>query len=235
MWSGEGCGKIIQRFPKKDWDGTVFPQGVEMFCQPGGWRLSRERKLPTFFTVVLTDIDSERHFCSCLTFFEAEVNLQVRLSGEPSQEWPDGLIQPAQIFAPKSLILVSRLDYPEIFRGCLGLIYTVYIDSLSFPLEGLVANLFTCLVPLGGGSQKLFSLGAGDRQLIQTPLNDTLPVSGKSVALLFQQLVSDSFSLSFPYLCRYLLSFIVPLNVPPCKHVFVQRSHMRIIEENRGN
>uniref|UniRef100_A0A8C2E5H4 SET binding factor 2 n=1 Tax=Cyprinus carpio TaxID=7962 RepID=A0A8C2E5H4_CYPCA len=158
--SGEGCGKIIQRFPKKDWDGTVFPQGVEMFCQPGGWRLSRERKLPTFFTVVLTDIDSERHFCSCLTFFEAEVNLQVRL----------------------------RPLFYMCLCGCLGLIYTVYIDSLSFPLEGLVANLFTCLVPLGGGSQKLFSLGAGDRQLIQTPLNDTLPVSGKSVALLFQQL-----------------------------------------------
>ncbi|MEQ2289279.1 SET-binding factor 2, partial [Ameca splendens] len=35
---------------------------------------------------------------------------------------------------------------------------------------------------------KLFSLGAGDRQLIQTPLNDTLPVTFKSVALLFQQL-----------------------------------------------
>uniref|UniRef100_A0A9J7YA42 SET binding factor 2 n=2 Tax=Cyprinus carpio carpio TaxID=630221 RepID=A0A9J7YA42_CYPCA len=195
--SGEGCGKIIQRFPKKDWDGTAFPQGVEMFCQPGGWRLSRERKLPTFFTVVLTDIDSERHFCSCLTFFEAEVNLQgsktLETDGDGAEdvdeeEEEDGLIQPAQIFAPKSLILVSRLDYPEIFRGCLGLIYTVYIDSLSFPLEGLVANLFTCLVPLGGGSQKLFSLGAGDRQLIQTPLNDTLPVSGKSVALLFQQL-----------------------------------------------
>lgn len=26
------------------------------------------------------------------------------------------LIQPAQVFSPKSLILVSRLDYPEIFR-----------------------------------------------------------------------------------------------------------------------
>lgn len=49
------------------------------FCQPGGWRLSRERKAPTFFTVVLTDIDSDRHYCSCLTFYEAEVNLQVKL------------------------------------------------------------------------------------------------------------------------------------------------------------
>uniref|UniRef100_A0A3B5A7L6 SET binding factor 2 n=1 Tax=Stegastes partitus TaxID=144197 RepID=A0A3B5A7L6_9TELE len=186
--SGEGCGKIIQRFPKKDWEGTAFPQGVEMFCQPGGWRLSRERKAPTFFTVVLTDIDSDRHYCSCLTFYEAEVNLQVRPRHEEAEEEEDGLIQPAQVFAPKSLILVSRLDYPEIFRGCLGLIYTVHIDSLSFPLEGLVSNLFAFLVPVAGGSQKLFSLGAGDRQLIQTPLNDTLPVTCKSVALLFQQL-----------------------------------------------
>ncbi|KAM6980275.1 myotubularin-related protein 13 [Aplochiton taeniatus] len=191
--SGEGCGKIIQRFPKKDWEGTAFPQGVEMFCQPGGWRLSRERKAPTFFTVVLTDIESDRHYCSCLTFYEAEVNLQGSKTieeddDEDEDEEENGLIQPAQVFAPKSLILVSRLDYPEIFRGCLGLIYTVYIDSLNFPLEGLVANLFACLVPVAGGSQKLFSLGAGDRQLIQTPLNDSLPITCKSVALLFQQL-----------------------------------------------
>ncbi|XP_075878493.1 myotubularin-related protein 13 isoform X2 [Nelusetta ayraudi] len=191
--SGEGCGKIIRRFPKKDWEGTAFPQGVEMFCQPGGWKLSRDRKAPTFFTVVLTDIDSDRHYCSCLTFFEAEVNLQgsknIEADGDEDEETEEnGLIQPAQVFAPKSLILVSRLDYPEIFRGCLGLVYTVYIDSLSFPLEGLVANLFTFHVPVAGGSQKLFSLGAGDRQLIQTPLNDTLPVTCKSVALLFQQL-----------------------------------------------
>uniref|UniRef100_G3PSW8 SET binding factor 2 n=1 Tax=Gasterosteus aculeatus aculeatus TaxID=481459 RepID=G3PSW8_GASAC len=198
--SGEGCGKIIQRFPKKDWEGTAFPQGVEMFCQPGGWRLSRERKAPTFFTVVLTDIDSDRHYCSCLTFYEAEVNLQSEPSSADEEAEEDGLIQPAQVFAPKSLILVSRLDYPEIFRGCLGLIYTVHIDSLSFPLESLVANLFAFQVPVAGGSQVspkqknrqrsscLFSLGAGDRQLIQTPLNDTLPITCKSVGLLFQQL-----------------------------------------------
>lgn len=39
------------------------------------------------------------------------------------------------------------------FQGCLGLVYTVHIDSLSFPLEGLVANLFTFQVPVAGGSQ----------------------------------------------------------------------------------
>ncbi|NXR21766.1 MTMRD protein, partial [Hirundo rustica] len=124
------------------------------FCQPGGWQLSKERKQPTFFVVVLTDIDSERHYCSCLTFYEAEINLQVRDgTKEIEGEEESGLIQPAEVFAPKSLVLVSRLDYPEIFRACLGLIYTVYVDSLNVSLETLIANLCSCLVPASGGSQ----------------------------------------------------------------------------------
>uniref|UniRef100_A0A670I4L6 SET binding factor 2 n=1 Tax=Podarcis muralis TaxID=64176 RepID=A0A670I4L6_PODMU len=186
--SGDGLGKIIQRFPLKDLDDTPFPQGIELFCQPGGWHLSRERKQPTFFVVVLTDINSERHYCSCLTFYEAEINLQGEMEGETEGEEETGLIQPAEVFAPKSLVLVSRLDYPEIFRACLGLVYTVYVDNLHVSLESIIANLCSCFVPAAGGSQKLFSLGAGDRQLIQTPLHDSLPVTGTSVALLFQQL-----------------------------------------------
>uniref|UniRef100_A0A8D2LIY0 SET binding factor 2 n=1 Tax=Varanus komodoensis TaxID=61221 RepID=A0A8D2LIY0_VARKO len=186
--SGEGLGKIIQRFPLKDLDDTPFPQGIELFCQPGGWHLSRERKQPTFFVVVLTDINSERHYCSCLTFYEAEINLQVNTCSKTDGEEESGLIQPAEVFAPKSLVLVSRLDYPEIFRACLGLVYTAYVDNLNVSLESLIANLCSCFVPAAGGSQKLFSLGAGDRQLIQTPLHDSLPVTGTSVALLFQQL-----------------------------------------------
>ncbi|NXP27401.1 MTMRD protein, partial [Scytalopus superciliaris] len=129
------------------------------FCQPGGWQLSKERKQPTFFVVVLTDIDSERHYCSCLTFYEAEINLQVKSftmgnkNAEKECEEESGLIPPAEVFAPKSLVLVSRLDYPEIFRACLGLIYTVYVDSLNVSLETLIANLCSCLVPASGGSQ----------------------------------------------------------------------------------
>ncbi|XP_048342698.1 myotubularin-related protein 13 isoform X3 [Sphaerodactylus townsendi] len=184
--TAEGLGKIIQRFPLEDLDDTPFPQGIELFCQPGGWHLSRERKQPTFFVVVLTDINSERHYCSCLTFYEAEINLQGTRETEGEED--SGLIQPAEVFAPKSLVLVSRLDYPEIFRACLGLVYTVYVDNLNVSLESPIANICSCFVPAAGGSQKLFSLGAGDRQLIQTPLHDSLPVTGTSVALLFQQL-----------------------------------------------
>ncbi|KAJ8777582.1 hypothetical protein J1605_014235 [Eschrichtius robustus] len=171
------------------WEDPTCRRATRPFCQPGGWQLSRERKQPTFFVVVLTDIDSDRHYCSCLTFYEAEINLQGTKKDEIEGEVEvSGLIQPAEVFAPKSLVLVSRLDYPEIFRACLGLIYTVYVDSLNVSLESLIANLCACLVPATGGSQKLFSLGAGDRQLIQTPLHDSLPVTGTSAALLFQQL-----------------------------------------------
>uniref|UniRef100_A0A8C4V8K4 SET binding factor 2 n=1 Tax=Falco tinnunculus TaxID=100819 RepID=A0A8C4V8K4_FALTI len=164
----EGLGKIIQRFPQKDWEDTPFPQGIEL-AHRSGW----QRTVPMYFV----SVESQLGYVSIF-----------KGTKEIEGEEESGLIPPAEVFAPKSLVLVSRLDYPEIFRACLGLIYTVYVDSLNVSLETLIANLCSCLVPASGGSQKLFSLGAGDRQLIQTPLHDSLPVTGTSVALLFQQL-----------------------------------------------
>lgn len=47
--------------------------------------------------------------------FQGSKNIEAD-GDEDEEAEEDGLIQPAQVFAPKSLILVSRLDYPEIFR-----------------------------------------------------------------------------------------------------------------------
>lgn len=47
------------------------------FCQPSGWQLVPERKPPSFFVSVLTDINSERHYCACFTFWESVENPQV--------------------------------------------------------------------------------------------------------------------------------------------------------------
>uniref|UniRef100_A0A673JHE5 Myotubularin-related protein 5-like n=1 Tax=Sinocyclocheilus rhinocerous TaxID=307959 RepID=A0A673JHE5_9TELE len=186
----EGQGLILQRFPEKDWEDNPFPQGLELFCQPSGWQLDPERKPPSFFVSVLTDINSERHYCACFTFWESVENPQV-CKGEASEadedESPD-VLQPAQLYAPKSLVLVSRLDHTEVFRNCLSLIYTVHVDGLTVPMETVIGNLLTCIIPLAGGSQRTITLGAGDRQVIQTPINDSLPVSGCSVAQLFRQL-----------------------------------------------
>uniref|UniRef100_A0A674EZG0 SET binding factor 1 n=1 Tax=Salmo trutta TaxID=8032 RepID=A0A674EZG0_SALTR len=186
----EGQGHILQRFPEKDWEDNPFPQGIELFCQPNGWQLVPERERPSFFVSVLTDINSERHYCACFTFWEGLDNPQVQKAeaSEVDEDEVPGLVQPTQVFAPKSLVLVSRLDHTEVFRNCLGLIYAVHVDSLSVPLETVIGNLLTCVIPVAGGSQRTITLGAGDRQVIQTPINDTLPVSGSSVAHLFRQL-----------------------------------------------
>uniref|UniRef100_A0A7N8X8X6 SET binding factor 1 n=1 Tax=Mastacembelus armatus TaxID=205130 RepID=A0A7N8X8X6_9TELE len=185
---GEGQGRILQRFPEKDWEDSPFPQGIELFCQPSGWQLVPERQPASFFVAVLTDINSERHYCACFTFWECLDNpqLQKAEASEVDEVDEELTIQPPQVFAPKSLVLVSQVDYTEVFRNCLGLIYTVHVDGRSVPLETVIGNLLTCVIPIAGGSQRTITLGAGDRQVIQTPINDSLPVSGSSVAQLFR-------------------------------------------------
>lgn len=164
--SGEGQGQILQRFPEKDWEDNPFPQGIELFCQPSGWQLCPERNPPTFFVAVLTDINSERHYCACLTFWEPVESTQEVVCTEDApekEEEADGggqaqlsstaPAQPGQLFAPKTLVLVSRLDHAEVFRNSLGLIYTIHVEGLNVNLENVIGNLLTCTVPLAGGSQ----------------------------------------------------------------------------------
>lgn len=188
---GEGQGRILQRFPEKDWEDSPFPQGIELFCQPSGWQLAPEQQPASFFVAVLTDIESERHYCACFTFWEALDNPQLQKPEASEADEVDeelAVSHTEQLFAPKSLVLVSQLDHTEVFRNCLSLVYTVHVDHFTVPLETVIGNLLTCVIPIAGGSQRTITLGAGDRQVIQTPINDSLPVSGSTVAQLFRQL-----------------------------------------------
>ncbi|XP_005354409.1 myotubularin-related protein 5 isoform X4 [Microtus ochrogaster] len=233
--SGEGQGQILQRFPEKDWEDNPFPQGIELFCQPSGWQLCPERNPPTFFVAVLTDINSERHYCACLTFWEPVESTQEVVCTEDATEKEEEAdeggqarlsstapAQPGQLFAPKTLVLVSRLDHTEVFRNSLGLIYAIHVEGLNVCLENVIGNLLTCTVPLAGGSQRTISLGAGDRQVIQTPLVDSLPVSRCSVALLFRQLgITNVLSLFCAALTEH-------------KVLFLSRSYQRLADACRG-
>ncbi|XP_050441146.1 myotubularin-related protein 13 [Adelges cooleyi] len=197
---GKSKGIIVQRFPEKDWKDTPFIDGIEWFCQPQGWSLSSERQEPRFFVFVLTDVEAERHYCACLCFNET-VSIT---PSKPVDEAKDGVVENIALvrnnlsnqrqhhsimYAPKCLVLVSRLDYIETFRNCLGIIYTVYVDNVDTPIENLVGNMLGCIqVPKPGGPQVRFSIGAGDRQALQPPLSPTLPVTKSAVYLLFQEL-----------------------------------------------
>lgn len=57
---------------------------------------------------------------------------------EDDEAEENGLIQPAQVFAPKSLILVSRLDYPEIFRVIIHHMIKSWLNNIFLScLEGI--------------------------------------------------------------------------------------------------
>ncbi|XP_042205464.1 myotubularin-related protein 13-like isoform X4 [Homarus americanus] len=200
--NGIGCGKIIQRFPERDWPDTPFIEGLELFCQPQGWALSTDRQEPKFFVSVLTDIDANRHYCAVLCFNEA-VSIT---PSKPTDEEDDalelgsggvrGMGPPVPIithhsimYAPKCLVLISTLDYFETFRNCMGIVYTVYMEGLGVSMETLIGNMVGYVqVPPPGGPQVRFSIGAGDRQALQPPASPTLPVTITTVLSLFNQL-----------------------------------------------
>ena len=187
---GQSVGKIIQRFPEKDWDDCPCTVGIELFCQPAGWKLSPQRCPPEFFIAVLTDMDADRHYCACLSFSESVSITMPRPDDDvDTDETENPIAHQSLMFSPKCLVLVSRLDYFETFRNCLGIIYTAYVDRLDAQLEVLVGNIIGCVyVPPPGGPQVRFSIGAGDRQALQPKLNSSIPSSRNCVAVLFQQL-----------------------------------------------
>jgi len=187
---GISQGKIIQRFPEKDWSDTPFIEGVELFCQPLGWMLSTEQQEPKYFVSALTDMDANRHYCACLTFNEAVAITPSKVDDEEDSDLRRSIhlvglnrsllssTHHSIMYAPTSLVLVSRHNYLETFRNCLGIIYTVHIENMGLPLETLVGNLLGCVfVPPPGGPQIHFSIGAKDKQYLQPPLSPTLQYS----------------------------------------------------------
>lgn len=105
---------------------------VLQFCQPQGWALSTERQEPRFFVSILTDIDANRHYCACMCFNET-VSIVPSKPVDEEEDPVDGDSRPlvraiptiahhSIMYAPKCLVLVSRLDYIETFRVCKYLI-----------------------------------------------------------------------------------------------------------------
>lgn len=208
--AGIGSGVVLQRFPVRDWDDVSFISEIELFCQPQGWRLALESEEPKYFVSVLTDMVGNRFYCACLSFHEpialtpskpvdeqeegfedaTESYSPIRQSpASTTSSSPTSATHHLVMYAPKCLVIMSRLYQIETFRQCLGTIYTVYSESLGYSLEHLVGNLLGHVhVPLCGGQQVRFSLGGGDRQALQMPLVSSIPVSNSVVAQLFQQL-----------------------------------------------
>ncbi|XP_063895626.1 myotubularin-related protein 13-like [Helicoverpa armigera] len=200
---GLNSGVVLQRFPEINWDDTPFHDGIGWFCQPQGWALSTERTEPRFYVSVLTDVDANRHYCACLCFNETVAITPTKPADEDEEESArpvPNITHHSIMYAPKCLVIVSRQDYIDTFRNCLGIIYTVWVENLGVPLETLVGNLVGgVLVPGAGGPQVRFSIGAGDRQALQPPAAPPMPVTHTAVYMLLRLLGNDSCSLLTQY------------------------------------
>nr|XP_049697565.1 myotubularin-related protein 13 isoform X3 [Helicoverpa armigera] len=189
---GLNSGVVLQRFPEINWDDTPFHDGIGWFCQPQGWALSTERTEPRFYVSVLTDVDANRHYCACLCFNETVAITPTKPADEDEEESArpvPNITHHSIMYAPKCLVIVSRQDYIDTFRNCLGIIYTVWVENLGVPLETLVGNLVGgVLVPGAGGPQVRFSIGAGDRQALQPPAAPPMPVTHTAVYMLLRLL-----------------------------------------------
>ena len=112
------------------------------------------------------------------------------------------------LFAPKCLVLISKFDYPEVFKNCLGVLYTAYrygnifellwlmmmtFETHSFScseclvgagaerirLETLIGNLLgSGSVPEDLGCQLRFSLGASDKHVLHSLIHPSIPSTG---------------------------------------------------------
>jgi myotubularin-related protein 5/13 len=134
---GRSCGKIIQRFPDKDWPDCPFNPRIIHFCQPQGWILTAKHELPTFFISILTDLDGLRHYCACLTFHQTllpTINILLNKNNGWSDEADDTtfLLPKTQMYAPKCLVLTSKLDCFEAFRVKKNLISHLYVLLFFF-------------------------------------------------------------------------------------------------------
>lgn len=222
-------GRILQRFPEEDWPDTSFIEGIEFFCQPLGWKLITaaqysQKYVPKFFQFVLTDIDVDRHYCACLTFYEVvpeqsqtrqlqqqhqQHQQQYQLDHQEEQEQQTSLVDSTTLCAPKCIVLISRLNFLEVFKNCLSIFYAVHVDNLRYSLESLIGNLLsTVKVPLYGSPSIRFSLSAGDCLSLQPPQTDTIPVTSTTVYRLIEHLgINNVVELFYALLTEHKILF----------------------------
>lgn len=136
-------------------------------------------------------------------------------------------IEPSKLYVAKSLVLISRLEYIDLFRSCLSLIYAVYVDKRHSTdnklLEIIISNLLTVQVSAPGTAlATTFSLGADDRHIVQATASLTVPSTGSSVYKLFKEIgIVNVFKL----VCAILADF---------KILFFSRSYMKLYDACRA-
>jgi len=156
--------EILDRYPLHDRveDGIEFPDGISLFCHPGGLKLSLGEKLPTFFTFVQTGMDGARMYGYVCTLYEPLRISQIKaielLLGR-SLESPESE-KGQTYYAPKSLCLLSVWPFFNEFRQWFQHLYAISLAATSIPIERYICNFLEEVpCPPAGEVEVRYSIG----------------------------------------------------------------------------
>ena len=122
------------------------------------------------------------------------------------------------IYLPKSLLIISKFNFPEIFRTCLNVVYRASLERMTrFPMELVVGNLIaSVLMPPHGYPPISFTLGIGPRLSVRQTVYRTVPATGTIVYQLFHYLGIHNTVVT---LCCLLNEFKVVLHSTSLNHL----------------
>ncbi len=160
---------ILQRLPATDHMQLELPGGMEMFCQPGGPRLSVARRPETFFPTVLTTLQGEHLYCGIFTF--------------------DELVPDTALYAPRSFCLISRAPLFDVFQTLLSAVYRLHQAGQQRIEPAILHMIFRVPMPPQGGTMVRMSLGPSLPRLdLSRAPRSSFGEPHNSVAILFELL-----------------------------------------------
>ena len=89
----------------------------------------------------------------------------------------------------KCINILNNSFISSFLQNCMTTIYSAYAESDNSKLEKMIGYaLGLTNLPPPGGPKLTFSLGGEDTQAVFPPVNESIPISKKSVAIIFNQL-----------------------------------------------
>lgn len=151
---------VVDRYPFEDHDGMPLPPGVALFCIPEGIEMKAQPELPRFHCFATTIANGERIYGYCLEFYESvhpdtlieaeqvERHISLTTITEEESSIQDSRrmssspnISKVKMYAPKSIVILSRWMFLNQFKEYLTQLYRVTITPHKIPIERYLCNL----------------------------------------------------------------------------------------------
>ena len=190
---------ILGRFPIENYPGYELPQSVPLFCMPMGatiecWSKKCQQSRPVFSTFVLTSDTAVKVYGAAITFYEMFDSPKLTPYEKQTLEYDSP--ETKQLYAMKSLCILSRWPFFDTFEKFLSFLYRTALQSrsehINIPLEHFISH-FMMEIPFPSSQRpnvayQLSYTSNEELKLSQPPEDMPLPLSGASFSQMLRNL-----------------------------------------------